>query len=566
MTSEQQILLWLVGLPLAGALLVALLGPWYARAIRWISLSITLAVIFLALVLAVRFLNLERTLQTREAGSSQATFRPEFVPGSTPKDPHRTTWKLFDFGKGATQLFLGVDGLNLWMVVLTAILMLPSVLVSWTTVTDRVNEFYGWLLALEACMIGFFLSFDIVLFYTFFEVSLIPIFFLIGIWGGSQRQLASRKFFLYTLSGSLLTLLGVIAMVLLVFEKTGTLTFSIPDLIRHVHDQLADPARRDAMARTQMIAFILLTVGFAIKVPLFPFHTWLPMAHGEAPASGSVDLPGLLIKVGVYGFLRLCIPLAPDASLSVGLPLVSALAAIGIVYAALCAYAQPDMKRLIAYSGVSHLGLCMLGMFSLNVEGISGSVFQMINHGISSAALFLLVGMLYQRYKTRQIPAYGGIASRLPLLGFFMVFMVMSNVGLPGLNGFPGELLCLAGVVQHPVAFNWVLTITAVSGMILGAWYMISMVRKVLFGNLHEPAHDGEPVQDLQTREWVMLSPLFVLCLLLGLFPMLILRSIAPEVKLVAEIADQARARQKAIDGGVKTKVADARPNLANPQ
>jgi NADH-quinone oxidoreductase subunit M len=544
---EHHVLLWLLALPLVGAIVVAWLGPKQGPAIRWISLATSLAVVTLALILAGRFMTMEERGIHHAPNESKAgppTFTPEFVPGSSPKNRHVTTWKLMDFGKGSIQFYLGLDGLNIWMVVLTAILMLPSVLISWTAITDRVNEFYGWLLALQTCMIGIFLSFDIILFYTFFEISLVPLFFLIGIWGSSQRQLAARKFFLYTLTGSLLTLLGVIGVVLVVFDRTGTLTFSIPDLVRLVHEQLGDPAKRGAWFYVQLWVFFLLTAGFAVKVPLVPFHTWLPLAHVEAPTAGSVDLAGVLLKVGVYGFLRLCIPLAPDVSLSLGLPLVSTLAAIGIVYAAFCAYSQPDMKRLIAYSSVSHLGLCMLGMFSLNVAGISGSIFVMINHGITSAALFLLVGMIYERYHTRQIADYGGMATKLPLFGFFLVFMVMSSVGLPGLNGFPGELLCLVGIVQHSAAINWILTVTAASGLILGAWYLITMTRKVLFGKVHEPAHDGHAIHDLQPREWLLLTPLMILCLYLGMFPMPVLNSIAPDVNVVADIADRARDRR----------------------
>jgi NADH-quinone oxidoreductase subunit M len=554
---DQQILLWLLGLPLLGACIVALLGPQRGSAVRAVSLVASLATLTLALILAGRFMALDRTHMLGDSTSktdAAPTFKPVFVPGSTPKDEHMTSWELVNFGQGAVHFYLGVDGLNIWMVVLTAVLMLPSVLVSWTHVTDRVNEFFAWLLALQTAMMGIFLAFDIMLFYAFFEVSLVPLFFLIGIWGGSNCRLAARKFFLYTLTGSMLTLLGVLAVVqfFAVREKLPELTFSIPRLVQLVHQQLRDDPTLWSRERQQVV-FLLLMAGFAVKVPLVPLHTWLPLAHVEAPTAGSVDLAGVLLKVGVYGFLRLCIPLAPDVSLSLGLPVISILAAIGVVYGGFCAYGQTDIKRLIAYSSVSHLGLCMLGMFSLTAAGLTGSVLQMINHGLTSAALFLLVGMIYERYHTRQLADYGGMAAKLPIFAVFMVFMCMASAGLPGLNGFVGEVLCLIGIVQNSDlrgGFNWFMTVAGASGMILGAWYLITMMRKLLFGQLKEPEHHGHEIQDLKPREWLILAPIALLCVLLGVYPQPIIKSTQPDVDVVLKIADRARSRRETVRSG----------------
>jgi NADH-quinone oxidoreductase subunit M len=281
-----------------------------------------------------------------------------------------------------------------------------------------------------------------------------------------------------------------------------------------------------------------------------PFHTWLPLAHVEAPTAGSVDLAGVLLKVGAYGFLRLCVPLAPDTSLALGLPLVTGLAAAGILYGSFCAFSQNDIKKLVAYSSVAHLGLCMLGMFALNVAGLAGSLMQMVNHGLSTAALFLLVGMLYERYHTRLISDYGGMAARLPLLSVFMIFVCLTSVGLPGLNGFVGEALVLMGVFDMEWArHRWpALAVIAASGMVLGAWYLLTMVRRTFFGPLKEPGtgagHDGHaPVRDLSGRELALLTPLAVLCVLIGVYPQPFLDAARPDLGIVADIAERARAR-----------------------
>jgi NADH-quinone oxidoreductase subunit M len=551
-------LLCLLGLPLAGAIVVALLGPRRKEAVRWISLAVTCVILALALLLAGRFLSLPRQALDH---SQYPTFQPVFVPGSpgivrnfrgepSGSDPYATTWDLLTFGRGVIQFYIGLDGLNLWLVVLTAVLSVPAVLISWNHIDERVNEFFAWLLALQTAMMGIFLSFDIILFYVFFELSLVPLYFLIGIWGGPERRHAAGKFFLYTFTGSVITLLGVIGLVLACQAKSGVLTFSIPELVRTVHARLAIDAERDYWQSVQYYVFLALTAGFAIKVPLVPFHTWLPLAHVEAPTAGSVDLAGVLLKVGAYGFLRLCIPLAPDASLVLGLPLISGLAAIGIIYGAFCAYSQDDIKKMVAYSSVSHLGLCMLAMFALNATGLSGGLMQMVNHGLSTAGLFLLVGMLYERYHTRKISDFGGMASRLPMLGAAMVFICLTSVGLPGLNGFIGEVLSLLGVFDQQYVrgqFPWYAVLGS-TGMILGAWYLFTMLQRVFFGPLKEPpvlaAHEGhEPIKDLSVRELGVIVPIMILCLFIGVHPQPLLKAMQPDVDTVEHIAELARAR-----------------------
>lgn len=555
------LLIVLLALPMGSAVIVALLGPRRGQLIRWISFTASVATLIVAFNVAVRFIQMERSQPMKiEAGSASVTlptFRPVFVPGApegpigSPRDQLvGTTWNLFNLGPGSIQFYIGLDGINIWLVVLTAVLMLPSVLISWDHVTERVNEFYAWLLMLQTAMMGIFLSFDIILFYVFFELSLVPLFFLIGVWGGPERRYAARKFFVYTLTGSLLTLLGVLGVVLACYQDAEVLTFSIPRLVELVHKRLAvqDPDVRTYWHGIQYGVFMALTAGFAVKVPLVPFHTWLPLAHVEAPTAGSVDLAGVLLKVGAYGFLRLCIPLAPDASLAMGLPMVTILATIGIVYGAFCAYSQDDVKKLVAYSSVSHLGLCMLGMFALNVTGITGSIFQMISHGLSTGGLFLLIGMLYDRYHTRHLTDYSGMASRLPLFGCFLVFICLSSVGLPGLNGFVGEVLCLGGIFDREWSMGrWpILAVIGSTGIVLGAWYLFTMLRRLLFGKIKEPEHHGsEPITDLNLRELVILTPIAILCIVLGVYPQPILSSSEPDIKAVAEIADRARERSR---------------------
>ena len=338
---------------------------------------------------------------------------------------------------------IGLDGLSLWLFALTALLMVVAVLVSWESIDRWTTGYYSLLLLLETGMLGVFVARDIILFYVFFEFTLIPLFFLIGIWGGQERRYAAVKFFLFTLAGSVLTLLGLLAIVLWdsAQSPSSSMTFSIAELTGNLRARPMEP-------RVQMAVFLLLFAGFAIKVPIFPLHTWLPLAHVEAPTAGSVLLAGVLLKVGTYGLARFALPMTP-AAVAASMPWLLWLSAIGILYGGLLALAQGDVKRLIACSSVSHLGFCTLGMFALNPLGMRGSVLQMVNHGLSTGGLFAVVGMLYERYHTRRIEDLGGLARQVPRLAAFAVVLTLASIGLPGLNGFVGEFLVLLGMFQR---------------------------------------------------------------------------------------------------------------------
>lgn len=431
------------------------------------------------------------------------------------------------------EFHLGLDGISLALILLTTLLSISAVLVSWTSIQERAAEFYAWLLILETGLIGVFCAFDLILFYVFFEFTLIPLFFLVGIWGGPLKKYAAYKFFIYTLSGSLITLVGLVALVLTVQRHmTMETPFSIPALAQHLSQQPLSPS-------TQAMLFLAISAGFLVKVPLFPFHTWLPLAHVEAPTAGSVILAGVLLKLGSYGFLRLCLPMFRDACELQGVPLIAMLSVIGILYGSLCALAQNDIKKLVAYSSVAHLGFCMLGLFALNVEGISGGVLQMINHGLSTGALFCLVGMFYERYHTRLLTQLGGLANRLPRLAVAMVFITFASIGLPGLNGFVGEVLCLIGMfnINSRIFPGPLYAALGAMGVVLGAWYMLGMLQKAFFGPLEEPhTHGSEPIFDMTPRETLAIAPLAFLCLWLGLFPQPVLELIRPDVEAIARL------------------------------
>jgi NADH-quinone oxidoreductase subunit M len=543
----QFLVILLLLLPAVAAIVVVCLGETRALLARQISLGVSIAGALIALILAFGFL-------TQRGEMKQASYRPEYVPGATAASPHATTWNLIGFGMaqgakndkaaklGAVQFYVGIDGMNIWLIVLTSILMVSSVLISWNAVQERVHEFHAWLLLLGFALVGVFLSFDIILFYVFFEMTLVPLFFLIGIWGGPERRYAARKFFIYTLAGSLITFLGLIAVVMVCYYKSDAkvLTFSIPELVMQFNTLLTNAHNVgnkneiEFFQSFQFWVFLAMMAGFAIKVPLFPVHTWLPLAHVEAPTAGSVLLAGVLLKMGTYGFMRLCLPLAPDASIQYGVPLIGTLSVIGIIYGALCAKAQDDIKKLVAYSSVSHLGFCTLGMFALNSTGLTGSLMQMINHGLSTGALFLIVGMLYERYHTRLIADYGGLGSKLKLITFCMVFICLSSVGLPGLNGFVGESLVFFGMFE--TRSGSVLAVVGTAGIILGAWYLMTLLRDVFFGELKEPSHDGHAIEDITPREIATLAPIMALCLLLGVYPQPILDSVKPDIDVVANI------------------------------
>jgi NADH-quinone oxidoreductase subunit M len=439
---------------------------------------------------------------------------------------------------------VALDGLSLWMFGLSSLLLFTSVLVSWEAITDRPATFYALLLLLGSGMLGVFAARDIILFYIFFEFTLIPLFFLIGVWGSEDRRYAAAKFFLYTLAGSVLTFLGLLAIVLWDYNHsaTGVMTFSIPQLT-------AGLAQHPIAAPYQLWIFIALFAGFAIKVPLFPLHTWLPLAHTQAPTAGSVILAGILLKIGTYGFARFSIPMLPEATAQC-VPWLLGLSVAGILYGALVALAQTDMKRLIAYSSVSHLGFVMLGIFALNELGVEGGVLQMINHGLSTGGLFAVVGMVYERYHTREIDRLGGLARRVPLLALFFLLFTLSSIGLPGLNGFAGEFLILIGMFTRawtdaPPSFALAykaMAALSVFGVVLGAWYMLFLVQRVFFGPLKEAdhSHDGPPVHDMTPREGAALLPLVVFVFWIGLWPEFFLERMRPTLEPLARPAAQA--------------------------
>lgn len=490
------------------------------------------------------------------AKKQERIFAPQFVPGDpmpNGKQDYSTTFTILPFAKQGdkligAQFFIGLDGLNIWLVALTSIMMVPIVLVSWDTVTERHGAYYSWLFLLQTGVLGVFLSFDVLLFYICFELTLLPLLFLIGSWGpGPNRREAARKLFLFTLGGGLITLLGLAGTVVLVHSQTGELTFSIPRLADLINGQMktGPETHRSLWMDTQTYLFLAMAVGFAVKIPLVPLHSWLPGAYSEAPIGVTVMLSALLAKMGTFGLLRICLPLAPDATLAVGMPLLGVLATIGIVYGAFCAFAQTDLRRLVAYSSVSHLGFCALAIVAFNAAGLSGSVLHMVNHALSTGAMFLLVGMLVRRYSSAQIADYSGMWTRLPQLSFFMIFICLASVGLPGLNNFVSEMLMLGGLFDmrnNNVAGNTFAMIAGL-GIFLGAWYTLTMVRKVFFGPVREPSYIPGPVTDLTVRERCAIGPLALLCLLLGLFPNIVLQVMERDVNRLAQVADDARAR-----------------------
>jgi NADH-quinone oxidoreductase subunit M len=409
---------------------------------------------------------------------------------------------------------LGIDGISLFLVLLTTFLTAIAIGAS-TGVVHRIKEYMVTMLLLETGMIGVFVALDLVLFYVFWEATLLPMYFLIGIWGGPRRIYATIKFVLYTMAGSLLMLVAIIAVGLLHAQAGGEITF---DLTVLMHAEIP-PA-------IQWWLFLAFALAFAIKVPLFPFHTWLPDAHVEAPTAASVLLAGVLLKMGTYGFLRFALPLFPHATMTF-LPWISGLAFVGIVYGAWVAMVQPDLKSLVAYSSVSHLGFVVLGIFALNSEGIAGSVLQMVNHGLSTGALFLMVGMIYERRHTRMIADYGGLFRVIPFFGGTFLLVVLSSIGLPGLNGFVGEFLILLGTFRvHPLY-----ALVAVTGIVWAAWYMLGMVRRVLFGPLTHP--ENADISDLTWNERIVLVPVLVLIVWIGVYPAPFLRRMEASVERV---------------------------------
>ena len=424
------------------------------------------------------------------------------------------------------QYLFGVDGFAVLLILLTTLLGLIAIYSSFTAIADRQKEYYIFLLLLQTGMLGVFCSLDFILFYVFWEVMLVPMYFLIGVWGGPRRLYAAIKFFLYTLFGSVLMLVGILTLyfynssglVAIGLEGLGNAaSFSIP------HLYTIAPVIPAGM---QFWVFLAFFVGFAIKVPMFPFHTWLPDAHVEAPTAGSVILAAVLLKMGAYGFIRFSLPILPDATVK-AMGWIGALAIFAIVYGALVAMAQKDMKKLVAYSSVSHMGFVMLGMFALNEAGLRGSILQMLNHGVSTGALFLLVGIVYERRHNRMIAEYGGLAKVMPLYATFFLIITMSSIGLPTLNGFIGEFLILIGAYVH----SWVWAMFAASGIVLGAAYMLWLYQRVFFGELTNEKNKDLP--DLNRREQWTLIPLVIVAFWIGLYPKPFLDRMAPTVDRV---------------------------------
>ena len=397
---------------------------------------------------------------------------------------------------------LGVDGISLLLVLLTTFLMPLTLLSSWHAIEKRWKEFAVTMLLLETGMIGVFVALDLFLFYVFWEAMLIPMYLIIGVWGGANRVYAAVKFVLYTLAGSLLMLVAILALFFQHGAATGNYTFDVPVLAQYVMPG----------GRTQNLLFLAFALAFAIKVPMFPFHTWLPDAHVEAPTAGSVILAGVLLKMGTYGFLRFCLPLFPEATLLFA-PAIMSLAVIGIIYGAWVSTVQPDIKKLVAYSSVSHLGFVMVGLFALNPQGLVGAVIQMVNHGLSTGGLFLLVGMIYERRHSRLIADFGGLWSVMPAYSVVLLVVMLSSVGLPGLNGFVGEFLVLVGVFQ----WSKTVAVLATTGIVFAAVYLLWMYQRVIFGEVTR--EENRRLPDLSMREWVVLLPVLALIVWIGVYP-----------------------------------------------
>lgn len=409
--------------------------------------------------------------------------------------------------------FMALDGISLWLVMLTTFLTPLVILGSWTAISKKVKGFHVCIMFLQSTMIGTFLAFDSVLFYVFFEASLIPMYYMVGIWGGSRRIYASMKFFIYTMFGSVLMLLAIISMMYMTKDiNNGHLSASLLDFYK-----LDIPFVAGTFLSTQTMLFFAFSLAFAIKVPVFPFHTWLPDAHVEAPTPGSVILAGVMLKMGTYGFLRFAIPMFPEAA-EYWSWVFFIFGVVGILYGALVAMVQPDIKKLVAYSSVSHMGYIMLGMFAFNVQGISGGLYQMLNHGVSTGALFLLVGMIYEKTHSREISQYGGLAPAAPIFTIFFIIVTLSSIAVPMTNGFVGEYLILLGTFLAQKGYVYF----AVLGVVLAAAYMLWMVKRVFFGPagqiVNEWSEKGKSL-DIGLREVVVLVPFVVLIFWMGIFP-----------------------------------------------
>lgn len=467
--------------PLVGGIILLFIKNESANLIKYLGLLFSTAAFVISLIIYFGF----------DASSSEFQFI------------HRYHW----IDNLNISYFVGIDGMSMLLVLLTTFLTPLTLISSWSSIEHKIKEFTFFMLMLEVGMLGVFVSLDLFLFYVFWEAMLIPMYFIIGIWGGKERIYASIKFFIYTMAGSLIMLVAIIWLAVYASEITGYFTTNLLLLY-----SVAPGIAKDI----QNWMFLAFAISFAIKVPLFPFHTWLPDAHVQAPTAGSVILAGVLLKMGTYGLLRFNLPLFPDASLNFA-GAISVLAVIGIIYGALVAMVQTDMKKLVAYSSVSHLGFVVLGIFALNQESVQGAIIQMVNHGLSTGALFLLVGVIYERTHTREIADYGGIAKIVPFYAFALLFASLSSVGLPGLNGFVGEFLILLGSFQSSVLNSWWFTIFAASGVIFAAVYLLWMYQRVAFGEVKN--HKLVGLKDMNAREIFVMIPIFIFIVWIGIYP-----------------------------------------------
>jgi NADH-quinone oxidoreductase subunit M len=486
--------------PLLGVALIILWpkGEEHDESIKWIANIVALIGFFISLPLITEF-NKAQNIDS-ETGM-RFVFKADWIPTI------------------GAQYSFGIDGISMLLILLTTLMGFIAILSSWTAITERVREYYCYFLLLQVGMLGVFMALDFFLFYVFWEVMLVPMYFIIGVWGGPRRLYAAIKFFLYTLAGSVLLLLGILALYFYQHSVSGIWSFDVLAM-----QQL------DIPMGLQTWIFLAMFLGFAIKVPMFPFHTWLPDAHVEAPTAGSVILAAILLKMGTYGFVRFSLPILPEATMSYLYPLL-ALSVIGIIYGGLVAMMQKDMKKLVAYSSVSHLGFCMLGIFVATPVALEGGILQMINHGISTGALFLIVGIVYERRHTRMIADFGGLSLIMPVYATVFLIMTLSSIGMPTLNGFIGEFMILQGVFADPTYRLW--AVWGAVGIVLGAAYMLWLYQRVMFGKLEHEENQNLP--DLNWREMATFVPLIILAFWIGLYPKTFLDYLHEPVNQIVE-------------------------------